>query len=76
MSNFKILNKVLFGERFSNIHENVSKNNLLVDSYIINTDSIISSTNLFVNSNIQTYRELTNPSNEKNENTIPDKENV
>jgi len=52
MSKKELIIKLFFGERFTNIHQKVSRNNLLVDSYIINTQSIISSNNFLVKSSI------------------------
>lgn len=65
MSTFDYLNKLVFGERFSDIHENVSENNLLVDSYIYNTKNIISKNNYFVLSSITQATNLTDNLNEE-----------
>lgn len=71
MSKLELLNKLVFGERFSDIHENVSRNNLLVDSYIINTNKVISDNNYIVKSSIIDSKNLINTPTDHVEDSIP-----
>lgn len=58
MNKFELYKSIILGVKFSNIHDKVSKNNLLVDSYIINTMNVVSSNNYFVQSSMSGPKDL------------------